>query len=289
METLPSKSPLLLLCALAAVLATAPAESRAFGDAEMRRLYAPFQKLLDAHLVEKTLPGGGLVSAFRYDAALASPEIAALLAEQRQALAAFDPGSLRTRDSAVAFWINAYNYFMLQYLLENPRRGEPARSVKDYGHLLSPYRLFSLEEFEVGGRRYSLDAIEKGTLLGDEFAAKGWKDARIHFAVNCASVGCPPLRAKLYLPGSLGSALDDSTRRALLTDRHLRVEGDTLHLSQLFEWYEGDYAEQSGSVREFLAEHAGPELRRKIAAATRIEYIKYDWDLNRPSNFPELR
>jgi len=283
-----SPIPAFLSPSLALLLLAAPVAGRS-GDASMRQLYAPFQKLLDAHLVERSLPGGGLVSAFRYDAAIAASETPSILAEQKQRLAAFDPATLRTRETAIAFWTNAYNYFIIQYLIENPKGGSVVPGVKGHGNLLNPYRLFGLEEFDVGGRRYSLDGIEKGILLGEEYAAKGWKDARVHFAVNCASVGCPPLRAKVYLPGTVDAMLAENTRRALLTPRHLRVEGETLHLTQLFEWYEGDYAAEKGSVRGFIAAHAGPELRRRVEAALETKFIKYDWALNSPENFPELK
>jgi hypothetical protein len=255
---------------------------------DLESLYAPYQEILDAHLIEKKLDGGGLVSAFDYAAAMADPATEARLVAQKKALAAFDPEQLDDRTVATAFWINAYNFFMIQHILENPRNGEPVDSVKDYGSLFNPYKVFGLEIFKIGGRDYSLDAIEKGTLLGDAFAERGWKDARVHFAVNCASVGCPPLRSTVYTADNVDALLDENTRRALATPYHLQRDGDTLRLSQLFEWYEADYLAEADSIRDWLLRFADDATAAKIRGTNTIDYIRYDWALNRPENIPEI-
>jgi len=109
--------------------------------------------------------------------------------------------------------------------------------------------------FEIGGDDYSLSGIEKEILLGAAFEEKGWKEARVHFTVNCASVGCPPLRETIYTSDNIDELMTENTRLALNTDRrHLRVEGDTLHLTELFKWYEQDFVDEGGSVRGFISE-----------------------------------
>lgn len=258
-------------------------------DDVMRELFAPYQSLLEHHLEERDLPHAGLVTAFDYAAAVAVTETAALLAEQRSRLAEFDPQSLATRDAGVAFWLNAYNYFMIDYVLDNPQRGEIVGSVRDYGSLFNPYRVFRRSVFEVGGRQYSLDEMEKDILLGDDYKSRGWKDARVHFAVICASVGCPPLRRAIYLPSTLEGMLAENTRRALSTERHLRAEGGTLYLTPLFDWYEADYVEEAGSVRDFILAHADERVRRQVESNAAIRFVDYDWNLNRPTNFPEFQ
>jgi hypothetical protein len=261
----------------------------AAADKTVVEVYAPFQALLASHLVERALPGGGLVSAFDYEAALEDPRTEALLTRQNRVLADFDPAALTSRDMAIAFWINAYNYFMIEYILRNPQHGGLIDSVRDYGSLFNPYRVFRRKVFNVGGQDFSLDDIEKGILLGEDYQRKGWKDARIHFAVNCASVGCPPLRARIYRPDTLDTMLTDSTRGALGTRRHLHLEGDTLFLSQLFDWYEQDYVEQNGSLMAFIRAYVDDNLRACLERAPRIRFIDYDWSLNSPENFPEFR
>jgi len=277
---------------LFAATAAAAEESGTEGTAEpppMAELFAPYAALLEDHLLERELPGGGLVSAFRYGEALADPCTAERLASQDRRLRRFDPRRIDTKEYAIAFWLNAYNYFMIAHILENPEPdGDFVESVRDYGYFFDPYRVFGRELFEVGGRRYSLDEIEKGILLGREYAERGWKEARVHFAVNCASVGCPPLRRQIYTPANVDAMLTENTRRALRTPRHLHVEDGTLHLTQLFEWYEADYLEEADSVRDWIARYTDPERRERIRRTTETEFIDYDWALNEPRNFPEL-
>ena len=253
-------------------------------------LYEPFQGLLEEFLVEEDLPDGGLVSAFRYRDAVADGNAMDAVTEQRNRLRQFDPDSLESREEAIAFWLNAYNFFMLAHILENPKDGgsEWIESVRDYGSLFRPYRVFSRDLFDIGGSKYNLSKIEKDILLGDEFKERGWKEARVHFAVNCASVGCPPLRKVIFDADNVDRMMTENTERAMRTERHLRVEGDTLHLSQLFEWYEDDYLEEAETLRDWIADYIDEELRDAINAVSRIRFIDYDWSLNTPENFREL-
>lgn len=272
-----------MLCAL---LFTLPVSASENGLIE--RTYAPFVRLLEQYLIEQPLDGGGLVTAFDYERALGDPEIHSLLQEQNRLLANFDRDALNTRERALAFWNNAYNYFMIAHILENPRNGRTVDSVRDYGHLLNPYRVFRQDLFNIGGRLHSLDEIEKGILLGDEFRRRGWKEARVHFTVNCASVGCPPLRQQIFLPENVDRMMTENTRKTLNTSRHLRLEGNTLYLSQLFEWYEDDYVQEAGSIEAFIRRYADERVHAKLDSADRIHFVDYDWSLNRPDNFPDL-
>ncbi len=105
--------------------------------------------------------------------------------------------------------------------------------------------------------------------------------------MNCASVGCPPLRNTIYTADNLQRLLAENTRRAFNTARHLRVKGDTLYVTELFKWYEEDFAEASGSSKAFI-ELAAPEVRNQVASTSSLEFIDYDWALNTPDNFPAL-
>ncbi len=179
-----------------------------------REIYSPFQQILEQFLTKKDL------------------------------------SSIEGREESIAFWINAYNFLMLDQILTERPDGELVGSVWDYGGRVNPFvdSVFEREKFVIDGQEYSLSQMEKEILLGDEYADKGWKDARIHFAVNCASVGCPPpLRDTIYTADNLDDLLADNTRRAFNTGRHLMVEGDTLHVTEVFKWYEEDFNETSGS------------------------------------------
>ena len=72
------------------------------------------------------------------------------------------------------------------------------------------------------------------------------------------------------------------------TARHLQVKGDTLYVTELFKWYEEDFAEASGSSKAFIEAWAAPERANQVAATSSLEFIDYDWALNTPDNFPTL-
>ncbi|MBZ0335463.1 DUF547 domain-containing protein [Marinobacter sp. AL4B] len=254
-------------------------------------LYAPFQTLLSQHVIERALPGNGLVTAFDYAGALADDRTDRLLLTQRQALVNFDPTNLKDRNESIAFWINAYNFFMIDKILSDRPNGQLVSSVWDYGGRINPFvdSVFEREIFNVGGRDLSLDGIEKRILLGDEYKAKGWKDARVHFAVNCASTGCPPLRNRVYTEHNLEALLAENTRRAFNTPRHLALESGELFVTELLNWYENDFIEAEGSLRAFILKWAEPERKTQIEQAQGLDFSVYEWQLNRPENFPELR
>ena len=277
---------LLIFGTVFAIFTVVPAWSEPdYPDELIQITYAPFSDLLDKYLIEKVSGEGGLVTAFDYRKALANPETKRLISEQNQRLKDFDIGDLNSRELSLAFWTNAYNYFIIAHILENPLKGTLVGSVRDYGSLFNPYRVFKQKNFDVGGRKYSLDEIEKDILLGDDFKSRGWKEARMHFVVNCASVGCPPLRKQIYIPGNVDTMMSENTRMSLNTSMHLRLEGDNLLITRLFDWYAGDFIDEEGSVKAFIKKYADPEVGAKVDSAKRIEFIEYDWSLNKPDNF----
>jgi len=272
-----------LLClAIPALLAGLPSPTPAAGAVSA---FESYQALLTRHLVERELPGGGLVSAFDYREALAADKTSELLDEQRRRLAGFDIALLETRELSLAFWVNAYNFFMIDYILSNSDGGAPPDSVRDYGTLFNPYRVFERKLFDVGGRKYSLQEIELDVLLGESFAARGWKDARVHFMVNCASVGCPALRQQIYTAGNVEAMLAENTRRALDTPLHLERDGNTLRVTSLFDWYAADFDAQSGSLEAFIRDHGSERAKARLEATDAVEFIDYDWSLNTRENF----
>ncbi len=283
-----STTPLLLLL-VGLLWPTGIPASTASNDA-ISAVYAPYAELLSDFLVEKDLPDDGLVSAFDYEAALADEATDQRLQRQHEMLAAFDTDTLNSREKAIAFWLNAYNFFMLAQILEERPGGSLITSVWDYGGRINPLRsnIFERELFDVGGQKYSLDGIEKGILLGDQYKQRDWFEARVHFAVNCASVGCPPLRQQIYTPDNVDHLMSENTRRAFNTPRQLRVEGNTLYLTRLFDWYEDHFTREAGSIREFIQAYADQTVIEDIQQADTIRHITYDWSLNKPANFDEF-
>jgi hypothetical protein len=179
-----------------------------------------------------------------------------------------------------AFLINVYNAATVELVLT---RYPKLKSIKEIGGFLgSPWKQ---QVIRLLGRKRSLDDIEHVLLRG----ASDYAEPRIHFAVNCASVGCPALRPEAYLGARLDAQLDDQTRRFLRDRTRNKLGGSNaaLRVSKIFDWYSGDFDAHSGSVRSFLAGYP-TELGLDAAAAkrlrdgrVRISFSDYDWNLNR--------
>jgi hypothetical protein len=181
------------------------------------------------------------------------------------------PDVLEGREK-LAFWINAYNILAIDVVA----RSYPVASIKDIGWLLRP--VWKHDAGMIEGRAVTLDEIEHRTLrpLGD---------SRIHGAIVCASLSCPPLRREPYWAEKLDAQLDDNVRRWLADPRKGVAVGPkprTLRVSAIFRWFAEDF-EALGGVPAFV-ERYGPDeaaaLVREAGADLRIRYLDYDWSLN---------
>lgn len=191
------------------------------------------------------------------------------------ALSAYGAVDLRALGAAEqeALLINAYNAFTMQLIVDQPTRPDSIRDLKDpWGE----------RRWVLGGHHLSLDDIEHGLLR------PLYKDPRLHFALNCASVGCPPLRSEPFAADTLDAQLDAATRDTLARPAWLRADGDTLHVTKLLDWYGGDFTAAGWSpVAEskaaWLATHGPHDVKATVDAekgAPNIVYVDYDWDLN---------
>lgn len=178
-------------------------------------------------------------------------------------LAIVDVKSL-SKDEQKAFYINLYNAAMLQAVFKE----YPIRSVTKIG--LIPFSIFKKDLIAQGNRKLSLDDVEKGILL------KNYFDARIHFAVNCASVSCPPLRAEPFVAEKLDSQLDEQTRLFANTEHAARVDREKQRIaySSLFKWYKDDFAVENPAayLNDFREE--------QLPLDYKTDWIDYDWGLN---------
>ena len=191
-------------------------------------------------------------------------------AEDRMALkgvleqwSTIDPASL-DRGGATAFLINLYNAAIIHQVLEH----FPLKSVRDIG--LMPFALFRQDIVILNGSKVSLDAIEKEKLLEDYF------DPRIHFAVNCASVSCPPLRAEPFTAADLERQLNEQSILFANSRRAARVIPDTdaTAYSELFKWYADDFP--GDDPAEYLNRFRDDPL----PVGNAIRWISYNWSLN---------
>lgn len=260
-----------------------------------------FQLILDKHLVDMSGPVQGYATAFNYEEAANDDETLELIQEQKQILSEFDISELEEKNQAIAFWINVYNFSMIDAVLS--RAVANGELIVDSVRKIS--RVFKSRFINIGGTRMSLDGVEKGVLLGKDYKKKGWKDAKIHFAVNCASVGCPPLRTKVYkavevvgegdekVSKSLDVILEEATRASLATNRHLRVQDGKLKGTQLFQWYSGDFKDYvnkegvaSKTVNNFILNYVSDsEIIRFAEKSKAPSKINYNWKLNTVDNF----
>ncbi len=186
-------------------------------------------------------------------------------------------------DERLAFLINAYNAFTVQLVLT---RYPDLKSIKDLGSFFSsPWKKRFVPLL---GEVRSLDEIEHGMIRKPGV----YDESRIHFAVNCASIGCPALRDEAFVAAYLNEQLEDALVRFLSDKSRNRYASDSLEVSRIFDWYREDFERESGSVNGFLSRYA-QVLADTEAARTRIRdqsppirFLRYDWRLNGVSDAP---
>lgn len=165
----------------------------------------------------------------------------------------------------LAFWINAYNAFVIQAVIKR----YPLKSVMDYPEF------FKEKAYTIAGKQYSLDDIENAVIR------PGFSEARIHFALVCAAKSCPILQNSAYTTSTLEDKLDRGAK-AYLNDKsqnYIDANTNTLYLSQLFSWFSGDFEKQSGSVVGFVGQYLEHSGKGGLAGYS-VKYLNYDWQLN---------
>ena len=181
-------------------------------------------------------------------------------------------------EQQLAFLINAYNAFTLKLILDN----SPLASIRNIGRFWeNPWKM---RFFELLGESMHLDQVEHEIIR----EPGRYDEPRIHFAVNCASVGCPALRDEPYVAERLDAQLEDATARFLRDRTRNRWEADRerLAVSSIFRWYSEDFDKAAGSLNKWLAGYAvlfsddeavQAQLRRGDFS---VRYLDYDWSLN---------
>jgi hypothetical protein len=226
----------------------------------------------------------GVASAVDYDGFAADRDTLSGYLSSLSALST-DRFQALSRPERLAFLINAYNAFTVELILRQENRPD---SIRDIGSIFSgPW---SRRFFTLLGEERTLDELEHQMIRGNP----ALMDPRIHFAVNCASVGCPALRPEAYTGERLEAQLADSTRRFLSDRRRNRydAEDQVLRISSIFDWYEEDFEDSAGSLADYLLRYADAlalpaGARRDLEAGDPpIRFLDYDWSLNIDSNNP---
>ncbi|TGL61943.1 DUF547 domain-containing protein [Leptospira ognonensis] len=172
----------------------------------------------------------------------------------------------------IAFLINAYNAFTIRLILDH----YPLKSITDIGSPFSKLNLvrgtpWKKEFFSLLGKKRTLDWIEHEKLRKD------FSEPRIHFAIVCASIGCPALSSDAYAAPIIEKQLQ-AAKRIFLTNKNKNsydAEKNVLYLSQIFNWFKDDFTKK-GNLIEFLQD----SFSVKIKPDAVIEYNEYSWMLN---------
>ncbi len=225
--------------------------------------HSSFDGLLRKHVVN------GMVN---YDGFKAAPEFKGYL----RTLAATDPAAM-PRDEQLAFWINAYNAYTIELIVSH-NETESIRNINKtlFLKLKGPW---AEPLAKVGGKDYTLDDIEH------KIIRPTYKEPRIHLALVCAAMGCPPLRSEAYTAAKLGAQLDDQGTQFIVkspTKNRVDVANRTLYHSMIFGYYKEDFG---GSVKEsakFMAKWFpdGPEKQLLLSGDFKTVQTDYDWTLN---------
>jgi hypothetical protein len=249
------------------VLASAGELDRAFSvhdaKATMTIDHSAWQRFLNAYLLAS--PDG--VNRVAYGR-VSGPDKAALKsylgALQRVKVTALNENEQR------AFWINLYNALTIDVVLD----GFPVASIRDIGGSLFSPGPWKKDYVSVEGRRLSLDNIEHDILR------KVWRDPRVHYAVNCASISCPNLLKEAFSGATLDVLLDRGARAYVNHPRGVRVDGRRLTLSRIYSWYRSDFGATDAEVIAHVAAYAEPKLKQQLADIKSIAGYDYDWSLN---------
>lgn len=226
-----------------------------------------WQSLLDGYL-DAEHPSG--VS--RFDYAAVSEQDKKSLDNYLLQLQAVDPRGYRLVEQK-AYWLNLYNALTVQRVLE----AYPVDSILKVDGGLFRRGPWNKKYLTIAGQRLSLNDIEHRILRPI------WQDPRIHFAVNCASIGCPNLQPKVYLASELERQLDQAAADYLRHPRAVEwVSSGLLQLSKIFEWYGDDFGVNESALLKSLQPYLPAAQAARLAGFQgRIEY-RYDWELNQP-------
>ncbi len=238
--------------------------------------HQPWDQLLKQHV--KT-PNKGVSSSVNYagmatDNELLKKYLASLSAVSQ---AQFDDWGKNTQ---LAFLINAYNAFTVELILQ---AYPDLESIKDLGSFFSPP--WSKSFFKLLGEKHSLNDIEHDLIRG----SNRYNDPRIHFAVNCASIGCPALRPQAYNGPQLDQQLTEQTQLFLSDASRNRLKNNNMEVSSIFKWYQEDFEhgwQGIHSLSDLFAQHASEmnlskhhvQLLKKDDID--IKFLDYDWSLN---------
>jgi len=277
MKNFSTRAPLLAAALWVALGATLPAEAQSPADLA-RHAAAPEKSLTVDHVAwDKLLkayvkPGSDGINRVDYDAFKKSGHRA--LKDYVARLQAVDPGRL-DRNEQFAFFANLYNAKTIDIVLDK----YPVKSIKDIslgGGLFATFTggPWKAKVLRVKGMDLSLDDIEHAILR------PVFKDARVHYAVNCASIGCPNLATEAFTGANLVALLNAGARAYVNHPRGVTVSSGRVKTSSIYSWFTEDFGGNDRGVLAHLRTYAEPGLKAKLDRVDAIDGHAYDWRLN---------
>jgi len=200
------------------------------------------------------------------------------LDDLRRQLATVDVQTLNKQDQ-LAYWINLYNINVVGVVVDN----YPIESIKD----LSTDPIIRLNVFKKPYVQTKRGAISLND-VENERIRDGFKDPRIHFAINCAAQSCPPIRTEPYVGSKVSEQLDDQARKFINGPNGVRLEKGSggalvLHTTKIMDWFQTDFDKWGGGRVPFLIRYASSDKRKQIEAAgnqAKLAFDDYSWKLN---------
>ena len=243
--------------AVALLLLAVPASSQTFD-------HSLFDELLKKHVVKGMVDYDSFGQAGPFNDYLASLEHA-------------DVSKLSERER-LAFWINAYN----AYTIELINKYEERASIKNISEGIGFERTkgpWKEPIVKAAGKTYSLDEVENGIIR------KQFREPRIHFALVCAAMSCPPLRSEAYTGAKLDAQLDSQARTFVLDEARgsrVDVKNAAVHASRIFDWYKDDFGGSDAAIAQYIAQYypVSPAKQLLLGGHFKLEFLDYDWTLN---------
>ena len=224
--------------------------------------FKPWHELLTNYVSEQ-----GLVDYRRWQANGSAAQLKTWLASlQSTDLDALEP------DTALALLLNLYNALTINQVLEKYPIDSIRPTVLGVPNWISFKLFFSSSLYELNGQKLGLDDIEHNLLR------KRFSEPRIHFALVCASSGCPQLRNEAYWPHKVREQLEQDAQQFIRNSEKVRHDAqiNILYCSKIFKWYEEDFLTVAASVPEYVQRYS----HQQIPLSTQVEYLPYSWQLN---------
>ena len=180
------------------------------------------------------------------------------------------PVSKYNRDEQFAYWVNLYNALTLKVIVD----AYPVTSIKSIGGVFGFGGPWKAKRFTVEGQEISLDDIEHNILRAN------WREPRIHYAVNCASIGCPNLQREAFTRENTQRLLNKGAVEYINSTRGADVRNGRLQVSSIYVWFKADFGGSDQGVVQHMRTYAQPQLQQALSQVSSISSNDYDWNLN---------